>query len=107
MAAMRTTVHWHRLIPRFPGGMTSSHFYGVGKKRSCFIEDLEFASNRGPTLPSRVSATPTEHHVMPGARLPKSVTSMKSLLWAGRASTACNISWGPKDACYVQLALSD
>jgi hypothetical protein len=28
---------------------------------------------------ARVSATPTEHHVMPGARLPKSAAPMKSL----------------------------
>lgn len=52
----------------------------TGKKLSRSIDNLKFASSHTSTLASHSSATPREHHVMPCARLPKSLAHVNPYL---------------------------
>jgi len=66
----------------------------TGKKLSRSIDNLKFASSHTSTLASHSSATPRGHHVMPCARLPKSLAHVNPYLGLDGHPLRATSSWG-------------
>jgi Family of unknown function (DUF6499) len=94
MAAMQRTLNQHRRPLALSEECDCHRLDRTGKKLSRSADNLKFASSHISTLASHSSATPRGHHVMPCARLPKSLAHVNSYLGLDGHLLRATSSWG-------------